>query len=340
MSLIFSDLHLRDQSEDVCFRVLDWIGAKAADTGNHVVFCGDFLHIRYQVGVRLLNRVHTLLGRWGELGIEVDLVPGNHDQVDIAGSNALEVFSAHDHVRVWTDPGVLEQSDQQLVGFVPYRKDPEEQLRALLEVDAEGPAIIFSHFGRQGSLMNNGTADREGLAPVALGATLVLGHYHKHQAFPRGFYVGSPYQTSFGEVGNVCGCLILQLGRIEFCPIDVGAPRHHILVWDPAQTDQPPTPDQAQPQDKIRIDIKASQEMILAGKFKGVLARVGLEEAQVNVVPVRVDRSVKMDLTPEEPLASMAARFAAERFRRSGSDGELQVVDLAELTEALGRWSQ
>ena len=320
--ICFSDIHLREQSEAVAFRVLDWILRAADADDQRVVFCGDWWHLRYQVNVRLLNRVAAVMQQWKERGIHVDLLPGNHDQVDVGGANALEIFEAFSNVTVWTEPGI--RTDERW-GFVPYRKDHEAQIKALLDVAAEAPKVIFAHYGIKGAVMNSGRKDQDGIGTPGMECPLVLGHYHKHQQGPGYQYVGSPYQTSYGEAGNVCGCLVNGV----FTPIDVGAPKHYIIEWDPAVSDEPP-PNPGEPHDHVRLDIKATQEMIVKGKFKTVLKRSGLDQAQVNVVPVPVQRELKLTMEQGESLLHAAERFACER---------LGTTDLDAPMAALRRWA-
>jgi DNA repair exonuclease SbcCD nuclease subunit len=333
--IVLSDLHLRESSEDVCFRVLDEIESLALGDDKHIVCCGDFWHIRYQLNVRLLNRVAELMRRWEDLGLELDLVPGNHDQVDVAGRNALEVFEGNNCL-VWTEPGVDNLGH---CGFVPYRKDRDEQLECLRAVAEETPAIIFGHFGIQGATMNNGQKDRDGLEVLTQlmspRSHLVLGHYHKRQSGNGWEYVGSPYQTSFGEAGNACGVLHIDSGfERAWTPIEVQAPTHHILKWDPAKDPEPPVrPQHAHA--KVRLDIEASHEMIVSGKFKGVLKTAGLADVEIQVVPTKVDRQERFALEGGETLLSAAERFAVERFATEKAAGS----DVERAMEALRRWA-
>jgi hypothetical protein len=264
--------------------------------------------------LRLLNRTAEVIKRWTEdLGFQLDFVPGNHDQVDTAGRNALEVFEAFSNVRVWTEPGVLEE---QRFGFIPYHKDPEVIRGWMDAVESESVQVVFAHFGVQGAKMNNSHTDSDGVKfrGYTSHPPYILGHYHARQAHPQGFmYVGSPYQTNFGEAGNSCGCLIYGEKFVpEFVPIEVGAPRHHVLTWDPTASDVPPEHPGA-PTDKIRLDIKASSEMLIDGKFKGVLKKHGLENVQVNVIPVSVEREHRFEIQPSEGLLHAAERFCQER---------------------------
>jgi DNA repair exonuclease SbcCD nuclease subunit len=340
--IVFSDLHLRESSEDACMKVLGAVGDLARKSDRRIVCCGDFWHIRYQVNVRLQNIVVKWLEALHALKIEIDIVPGNHDQVDVQGRNALEVFAGFPDVRVWTEPGV-----RNLYGFVPYRKDQAE-VRRMLEAMGGPPkshpaGLIFAHFGVGGSLMNNGTVDQSdfyvpsGLPPI------VMGHYHKrqigppsttpnvHPGWPAWQYVGSPYQTSFGEAGNQCGVLEIIEGVFPtFIPLKLDIPEHHILTWDPAASDTPPSRP-GKPGDHVRLDIKASQEMIVSGKFKNVLKKYGLDDVQVNVVPVAVAREHKFAIQTGEALKDAAARFAGERLEQ-GQDRQAVLA-------ALGRWT-
>lgn len=346
--IIFSDLHLQLKTMDVCDRVLSAIGDKAAELGTNVVFCGDFYMVRYQVDVRLQNLVKSHMDDWRERGIQLDMVPGNHDQVDLDGENALQVFEAYDNVRVWTEPGTLGE-----LGFVPYRK--HNVMEAVRQVAAEKPAVIFAHLPVHGSLMNNGHKCDMGEAIPEDLPPLILGHYHKRQVsaiitpfgLPAWQYVGSPYQTSYGETGNVCGYLNWTRGSTDlltFEPLDVGAPQHFMMEWDPAQQGEPPTrPGGAG--DNVWLKIKASRSMIVEGKFRGVLKQHGLEDARVSVDPLPVDREHRFEVPPGEELLKSAERFVDERFRAmravdpAAMDDGVAQSDAAEMMTALHRWS-
>lgn len=206
--LIFSDLHLRPESEDVCFEVLDAVleEAKARAAGT-IAFLGDWWHLRYQVPVHLLNRV----GEWIKKAVknfELILLPGNHDQVDEMGEHALQVFSEYG-AKVYTTPIVNGWG-----AWMPYRKDPKvvhAQLHQLAAscVKLQKPLILFGHLPVFGALMNNQMADADGLSPESFSGfqKVILGHYHKRQTFLDGLvtYAGSPWQTRADEYGQEKG---------------------------------------------------------------------------------------------------------------------------------------
>jgi len=350
MTVIFSDLHLRRETADICDRVLDFVGERAGQSG-HIVFTGDFYMVRYQLDVRLQNMVKGHLDTWREQGIEVDIVPGNHDQVDVDGQNALQIFEAYDNVRVWTDPGSLLVGHTRF-GFMPYRKSGVTD--ALKALAAEDPDLIFAHLSAPGSVVNNGhKCEHPDELPAGL-PPLILGHYHKHQqstakvgAFPAWQYVGSPYQTSYGEVGNVSGILELpprlpdgSLPPPIFVDLEkegVFAPRHFILEWDPAANPEPPSRP-GRDFDNVWLKIKASRTMLVDGKFKGVLKTQGLDDVRVSVDPLPVERDHRFQVPPGEELIVSAERFANERVGGCDDADARAITDASVLMEALRRW--
>jgi DNA repair exonuclease SbcCD nuclease subunit len=358
--IIFSDLHLKESNEEIVWRVLEEIDKAALeDPDKHVVFCGDFWQLRYQVSVRLLNKVNEVLKRWVDQAITVDLVPGNHDQVTVGGVNALEVLS-QESVEVWTEPGIYRSVNAQWCGFVPYRKDPEDQEAALIAVvealnteGAEFPAI-FGHFGVEGAVMNSGKTDREGRAVNVPGRILlVLGHYHKQQSLSlgglsSGFYIGSPFQHTFGEAGNAVGYFSLvwkQSGwSANHIPLRIG-PQHFIMRWDVAKNDSPPPlpQDFQKGFDKLRLDVVAPPSLINPDMVK-TIKDAGLSDAQVNVQPVDEIRSHRFSMETGELLVDAAKRFVRERANAEIQEDSLGAVEgieqlIGDLEEPLNRWA-
>lgn len=80
--VIFSDLHVKSASMEVCEQVLDRVHQAAAERGAGVIFLGDFWHVRGSLSVELLNRVLKALRKWTQ---PVIMIPGNHDQVCMLG---------------------------------------------------------------------------------------------------------------------------------------------------------------------------------------------------------------------------------------------------------------
>jgi DNA repair exonuclease SbcCD nuclease subunit len=342
--LVFADLHLKESTEDVCFRVLEEVYRLAQKDDGRVVFCGDFWQLRYQVSVRLLNRVVEALSMWCQHDIRVDMVPGNHDQVTTAGDNALEVLGRLPGVRVWTESGFSQWEDKWLA-FVPYRKDQAdqaEQYGAAFDGAHIEPAYLFGHFGVQGATMNSGRADRESVS-FGVGIPIILGHYHRPQTVKGSSvtYVGSPYQQSFGEAGNESRVLEITPTTIKSIPIDVGAPRHFIVEWD-GEGKPPPRPEGFRDGDKLRVDLCAPAHR-LTDKVVVKALRKELKDAMVNVIPEPEERSHRFVVPAGEALQDSALRFLGDRVREEISEDCVDAVEgqeqrFEELAVPLRRW--
>lgn len=227
--LLFSDLHLREESADVCFTVLREIRKEAVDRGISTIgFLGDFWHIRYAVPVRLLNRVLAEFSEYGNAGLRVILLPGNHDQIDVAGENALDVFGALPWVRVYSSPEIDDYGV-----WIPYRHDRGEVVAALERGLAADAGVAFHHGPIRGALMNHLVENLDGIEVDAFRGfrKVLLGHYHQRQALgPEGRcqYVGSPWQTRADEAGQAKGYAIWD-GRVLEYVDRVWGPRFHTL---------------------------------------------------------------------------------------------------------------
>lgn len=230
--LLFSDLHLKMESMHVCQTVLDRVLQEADRLGTKTVgFLGDWYHLRYAVPVVVQNAVIAWLEAARAQGIEIILLPGNHDQVDEVGRNALEVFTGWPNVKVYSEPTVDEWG-----AWVPYRK-PEFIPEILEQVRAPG-RVLFAHLPVRGAMMNNLKEDEHG---IPLGKfkgfrQVILGHYHKQQTFLGGMahYVGSPYQTRADEWGQEKGFALWTGKAFHRLQQDIG-PKYHRLSIDQLQ---------------------------------------------------------------------------------------------------------
>lgn len=216
-ALVGSDIHTREDSAEVVFgQVFPGMLQICIDESiKRIFFLGDFWHLRYRVPVMLLNQVHAWLTKCADHGIHVTLLPGNHDQIDVAGQNALTVFNEMPNVTVhnepnWTVDGL----------WVPYRSRIEDVQRAIAlpPPSALLPKVCWIHYGVRGAMQNNHIADHNGVDPHLFKdfEAVYCGHYHKQQALgPAGkiVYIGSPYQTRADEAGDPKGVAIWRGGR-------------------------------------------------------------------------------------------------------------------------------
>jgi hypothetical protein len=129
--VIFSDLHVKSASIEICEEVLDRVHAEAVERQAGIIFLGDFWHVRGALSVDLLNRILSRLSKWKQ---PVIMIPGNHDQVTLGGAvHALEplryAFRA-DQILMISEPVVCMGAL-----WVPYRRD-HSLLRSILAAGA------------------------------------------------------------------------------------------------------------------------------------------------------------------------------------------------------------
>ena len=206
--ILFSDLHLKAESKDVVKSVLFELHDYALSHHIRTIAClGDFWHIRYNIPVDLQNLVVDWLYQLWQSKIEFIIIPGNHDQIDMAGNNALEVFHAYPNVSVYSDP---HQDKWGL--WIPYRKS-EDVVKSTLATFPKTP-FVFAHLPVRGAAMNNNILDVNGMPMTIFRGRkrVMLGHYHKRQTFVGGMasYIGSPYQTRADEYGQTKGFAVFN----------------------------------------------------------------------------------------------------------------------------------
>jgi DNA repair exonuclease SbcCD nuclease subunit len=252
--IIFSDLHLDTDSAGVCLgEILPGIRAACDDFHDReIAMLGDFWHLRYRVDVGLLNSVCALLKTWTVAGITVRLLPGNHDQVDVAGRNALEVLGEIPGVTVFTEPRLDEWGL-----WVPYRRDPglvREAIAWAVGRIGNAPLVCFLHHGVAGAIDNFSVATTEGIDPAELPPTVlcICGHYHRHQILPSGrvIYVGSPRQVTSQEAGQPKGFCTWDRAVLRFQARTWGPRFHACAVGVDGQVSLPPD---MRPGDEVRV---------------------------------------------------------------------------------------
>ena len=81
--VLFSDLHCSPSSLATCLTILSTVHEAAKERGAGVIFLGDFWHHRGTIRVDCLNSILNALSDWE---VPMIMIPGNHDQVTLSGS--------------------------------------------------------------------------------------------------------------------------------------------------------------------------------------------------------------------------------------------------------------
>jgi DNA repair exonuclease SbcCD nuclease subunit len=268
-ALVFSDLHLKPETKETCEKVLHGMIQAAVDGGiHHIVFLGDFFHLRYTVPVDLINLVSDWLADARLVGIHVHFLVGNHDQVDELGRNALEVFGNAQNATVHSEIG---ESDGVL--WLPYRKDYGLLKEAIKSSTAK---TCFGHFAMNGAMMNNHFKSEHGLGVRDLDKfdLVLLGHFHKRQSFGARkhiHYVGSPWETSAAEIGQPKGYVkLLTPTTFEYVDTHWGA-KHHNFSGTAKAFEKFVKGADIKPGDKVFVESKSKKDLeSIATKLRGL----------------------------------------------------------------------
>lgn len=317
--IIFADLHLSEDSAGTVFqKVLPGLREAALIDRDRTIVClGDFWHVRYKIPVALQNQVVEWLRSLQRENISLIFLPGNHDQINGSGEHALEVFADFPLVTVHSKPGWDAHGL-----WIPYRKRPEDFLEALTLPppphwqDQHGIMrplrVLWTHHGIRGAEKARKVFDSDGVdADILFPFRLVIcGHYHKRQAVRHTVvYVGSPYQVTAAEAGEVKGYARYSAQTDELLWIDtVWGKRYHEV--DLAELNARDVA-QAQlrmfsPGDEVRIHgggTRESQELIQSLVPSGAHC---VAEVVTEAPPVR------LDVGPTPTLESYARAYAAK----------------------------
>jgi DNA repair exonuclease SbcCD nuclease subunit len=301
--IVFSDLHLDSDSAEVCLgQILPGICEAAINSDRHVVFLGDWWHLRYRVDVRLQVAVLDELRRWAEKKVVARLLVGNHDQVDVAGRNALEVFSDLPNVWVYLNP-VL---DYDFV-WLPYRRD----------TSAYDPAIpytagrtIFLHQSVVGAWDNNHHQTKDGFSYNQLeGARVFAGHFHKRQFVELGdtpvWFVGSPRQVTAAESAQDKGFCVLDGASVDFVNTNWGSRYHRFELAENEVLDLSGVKDG----DDVRVVVAQETDVEKVGRQLDGL------NVRHTVTPQVKSAGARHALDPESDLRAYAQAWICERDR-------------------------
>lgn len=202
-----------------------------------VVFCGDLFHRRTSVPTDVRHVIFDSLREFGDYGIDLYAIPGNHDMGDRRGYVHNLAGLESDFVKIF-DNGLdkISFGEYDFI-FIPYTDDIEEAKRSLRQAgdwaDKE-PAILFAHLGMQGAkvgsdyvLISDSDVSSKDV-PNEKFAACFFGHFHEHQQlFENGWFVGATHQHNWGDAYGSRGFLHVKLfkdGTVDFEQIGTMAP--------------------------------------------------------------------------------------------------------------------
>lgn len=204
--------------------------------GTTLVIAGDIFHARGILDPEVLNPVQAMFRRILDMGINILMIPGNHDllgnettELGSAIQTLAETFSSEGTIRVFNEPILLQDGAGagNSLAFVPWQSTTEALLKAAGELAAQAArkgflqeTDLIIHAGIDGVLegmpSHGLTADR--LADLGF-RNVFSGHYHNHKDLGRGVYsIGATTHQSWRDIDSKAGFLIVQGGKVQYKP--------------------------------------------------------------------------------------------------------------------------
>ena len=263
--ILLSDIHFHNWSQfstldnNVNSRLKDILNVcnEATDYAKkhkikHMILCGDTFHKRGTVDVITMIEVQKWLTRSVQLGIQIYILVGNHDQAVINASyNVMDLFETHTgyygegSVEIISEATTLPMTYKKgkqvcckTFYFVPFEENYLEIQKKLQSDDCRKADFLVGHFGVYGAklvntdlyLPNSVKLKDAKFDNLTAG---FLGHYHVHQqvlADPPVYYVGSPLHHTFHDTGHDKGFVVgdfespkikhIKTSYPEFCKIE------------------------------------------------------------------------------------------------------------------------
>ncbi|NQU43205.1 metallophosphoesterase [bacterium] len=182
-------------------------------------------------------------------GIEVLMIPGNHDMSGAGSADALHVFDGMPLVNIDRKPGVVDCGSLDIVA-IPWSwtgEDPEMVIRNTVGDSRQGiKQLLLAHVQVTGGRMNGSftceskpgkwQVSRKFLSTLPV-SHIALGDFHARQdaAGKKGGYVGALRQLNFGEEDNQAGFEVWdsETGITEWVELEAAPTYRTVKVQTP-----------------------------------------------------------------------------------------------------------
>lgn len=222
--VLISDIHLGVHSES-----LEWLDnieqyfnnffipnvtkiAKKCNIG--VIIAGDIFDNRHRIDINVMNTARKIINSILNINndIEIFCIPGNHDLYKKGPANknlSSLVCLNFDRFNVINDVTLLSLKNDLKMLLVPWIGDTKEENRILKENPSD---IVIMHTEIAGAEYDNGQKIINGVnTSLTTAKKIYSGHIHKRQESKNRIYIGSPYQTTRGDMGNKKGLYFIYL---------------------------------------------------------------------------------------------------------------------------------
>lgn len=176
---------------------------KNVKKGDVFFMLGDWFDNRQLLDVNVVNKAVDIIYRISRI-LPVYLMTGNHDiykkkETDV---NSLVAFKFIPNVTIFEKPCIITNNKSKILVLPWIGESTEEEQYA--RRNADKAEYILAHTDMAGFKYDNGHSIVRGvnLRDIKGYRRIFSGHIHKRQEIDHMMYIGSPYHTKRGDIGN------------------------------------------------------------------------------------------------------------------------------------------
>ena len=173
----------------------------------NVIHVGDFFHERRSLNTLTQVYAFKIADLFDMSNINLYAIVGNHDcyYKNIIKPTSLQIFKKYPTIKIIDE--IYPLTDDILL--VPWNTPIPTKYNQ---------QYVFGHFEIKGFQMNNRKECDKGVDPDIFKPyrRIFSGHFHMPSTKGNITYLGSPFQQTFNDVGNICGYYIFKEGELEF----------------------------------------------------------------------------------------------------------------------------
>ena len=204
-----------------------------------VIHLGDFVHNRNFVDLYILNILKNKFFKWFEDNeINFYSIVGNHDTV-YKNTNEYNFqagsMMGYKFIHPILNPVILRIGNYKF-GLIPWAGSNNSDLPKPVDVD-----ILAGHFEVTGALMQGNLYSKVGMKFEEFKEFKIVmsGHYHATSRKGNFLYLGSPYQTNWGDFCNKKGFWILKDGlELEYIE-NITSPKFVKIIYNKDNSNPP-----------------------------------------------------------------------------------------------------
>jgi DNA repair exonuclease SbcCD nuclease subunit len=217
---LITDLHFGVRSssvewieiqKDYFYDFLIPILEKEKNEDDALFILGDVFDSRQSLNILVMNEALLIMKKLSEI-LPIYIIIGNHDiyrkfSNDI---NSLEIFKILGNVHIIKEAKQLKFADGVTGLFMPWQDTHEQEMAVIREDDSK---YLFCHTDIAGFKYNRRVAMLGGIDPGTMEKykKVYTGHVHLAQNRDNIRVVGSPYQLTRGDMGNIKSLWMINL---------------------------------------------------------------------------------------------------------------------------------